>query len=280
MERRPGMVLFLASLAILIAAVPLDQKDKEPEGLGKESFITLHIHSEIDVDSNNNTERPKVSLCCHIGNLLFKNNCVNNTENGTETVQLPAIYETNLTPTNVTASNEYFRFVVWNPCSGKKRYPLHPDVYEDEKWYLLSNGSIIRPLTDEVEDRILNYDQYCLGRVKSYYTDYLVFFCEDAVEDVSEVVYSFGMLASVPFLVATYAVYWLLPELRNLHGLTLCGYVGCLAIAYSILGVLQLTPQEKISNNICLALGISVSCRLVIIPADQEPALSSVADKS
>lgn len=195
-----------------------------------------------------------MSLCCRVGSFLLKDKCVKNTENETEAVQLPTIYKTDLTSTNVSASNEYFRFAVWNPCSGIKRYPLHPDVYEDEKWYLLSNGSVIRPWANE--DPLLNYDQYCFGRVKSYYTEYLVFFCEDAEENLGEVVYSFGMLASVPFLAVTYAVYWLLPELRNLHGLTLRGYVGCLAVAYSILGVLQLTPQEEISNGICLVLGI------------------------
>jgi hypothetical protein len=201
-----------------------------------------------------------MSLCCRIGSFLSKDDCVKNTENGTVAVQLPTIYETDLTPTNVTASDEHFRLVVGNPCSGRKRYPLNPDTYEDEKWYLLSNGSIIRPWADPLDGPPLNYNQYCFARVKSSeYTEYLVFFCEDAVEDIVEgdIVYSFGMLSSVPFLAATYIVYWLLPELGNLHGLTLRGYVGCLAVAYSILGVLQLTPQEEISNSICLTIGIS-----------------------
>lgn len=179
--------------------------------------------------------------------------------NGTEAVQLPVIYETNLEPTNITANDEYFDFKIWNPCVGVKRYPLSPHVYKEDVWYLLSNGSVIRPLTEELEDRLLDYHQYCLARVISYeFPEYLVFFCEEALEQEGEVVYSFGMLASVPFLVATYVVYWLLPDLRNLHGLTLRGYVGCLAMAYSMLGVLQLTPQEQIPNGICITFGISI----------------------
>jgi len=182
--------------------------------------------------------------------------------NGTEAVQLPVIYETNLIPTNITASDEYFKFVIWNPCAntGANRYSLNPHLYQDDKWYLLSNGSILRPLSQE-EERLLEYRQYCLARVRSTdyeYLEYLVFFCEQVIENNNNGVYSYGMLASVPFLVATYVVYWLLPELRNLHGLTLRGYVGCLAIAYSTLGVLQLTPQEQIPISICITFGISI----------------------
>jgi len=187
-----------------------------------------------------------------------------NARNETKTVvKLPRIYEYNLTRANITANDKHFYFKIWNPCAGRNRYPLNPYVYEDEKWYLLSNGSILRPLARESEDRLLNYSQYCLARVKSHeYSEYLVFFCEEpsSEDDSGEVIffglYSFGMLASVPFLIATYIVYWLLPDLRNLHGLTLREYVGCLAMAYSILAVTQLTPQEQIPHVICIALGI------------------------
>jgi hypothetical protein len=185
---------------------------------------------------------------------------VESARNETETVvELPTIYEFNLMPANITANDKHFYFKTWNPCVGRNRYPLNPHVYEDEKWYLLSNGSILRPLTKESEDRLLNYSQYCLARVRSHeYSEYLVFFCEEASpeDDSGGVVYSFGMLASVPFLTTTYIVYWLLPDLRNLHGLTLRGYVGCLATAYGMLAVVQLTPQEQIPYVICIALGI------------------------
>lgn len=205
-----------------------------------------------------------MSLCCRVGTFLSADKCVKATTKWTEAVRLPVIYEMDLKPANITASDKYFDFIIWNPCVGGKRYSLNPYMYEDEKWYLLSNGSILRPLSEEPEERLLNYDQYCLARVKSYkYQEYLVFFCEEAypIEDDDNnggIIYSFGMIASVPFLVATYVVYWLLPELRNLHGRTLRGYVGCLAMAYSLLGVLQLTPQEQISNLICITFGISI----------------------
>lgn len=175
-------------------------------------------------------------------------------------ITLPPVYEVDLTPLNITASDEHFVIRVWNPCVDRTRYNLDPHVYEDEEWYLLSNGSVYRPNAELDEDRVLDYSDYCLARVRNYkYSEYLVFFCEEEYpdEESNEIVYSYGMIASVPFLVTTYVVYWLLPELWNLHGLTLRGYVGCLTIAYSMLTVIQLTPQASISYEGCIAIGIS-----------------------
>lgn len=204
----------------------------------------------------NGARKARLSLCCHIGSFITSESCVEAT-NQTK-VQLPTVYDNDLVPMNVTASDQHFIFLVWNPCTGENRYPLTPHIYEDEIWYLLSNGTIYRPLAEEAEDRFLNYRQYCLGRVTDYeYPEYMVFFCEAAGEENGGAVYSYGMLASVPFLIATYLVYCLLPELNNLHGLTLRGYVGCLATAYSMLAVLQLTPQEWIAYGSCIAIGIT-----------------------
>lgn len=176
---------------------------------------------------------------------------------------LPLVYEVDLAPTNSTASDEHFSILVWNPCAGGNRYGLNPHIYKDEQWYLLSNGSVYRPEAEIDDDRLLNYDQYCLARVRNYdYPEYLAFFCEEAYPDdeSGEIVYSFGMITSVPFLVATYVVYWLLPEMRNIHGLTLRGYVGCLTVAYVMLTMVQLMPQDWLSYEGCIAIGIPTEC--------------------
>lgn len=209
--------------------------------------------------TNDDTEKPIISLCCSVDTFLTGNDCVKNTTSPT-TVKLPAIYEVDLEPANVIANDEHFHLMIWNPCVGRNRYSLNPRKYQDEKWYLLSNGSILRPLAEVLEDSLLNYDQYCLARVQKYeFLEYLVFFCEDAYpedDDDGDVVYAYGMLASVPFLTATYLIYWLLPDLRNLHGLTLRGYVACLTIGYVMLAAVQLTPQEQIPYVVCIIFGI------------------------
>ncbi|XP_018302659.1 G-protein coupled receptor Mth2 [Mycetomoellerius zeteki] len=256
--------LFIVFHVILIAAATFesDQTEEEPEeSKWKENFIVPHVYLEKTTGIDGNSSgKPRVSLCCRVGTFLNGDNCVEATMNGTEAVQLPLIYEMDLISANVTASEKYFDFVIWNPCAGMERYSLNPRVYKDDEWYLLSNGTIILPLSEEPEESLLDHYHYCLARVESYeYPEYMVFFCDEVIEDDNGgIIYSFGMLASVPFLVVTYVVYWLLPELRNLHGRTLRGYVGCLAMAYSILGMLQLTPQEQIPNGICIAIAFII----------------------
>lgn len=262
MKRHLRTTLFLlACSAILIAAaLEINRTEERSKGSWEESFIIPHVYYEMTTDVDHGSGKPRVSLCCHVNSFLIGDECVKGLTNGTKIIQLPLIHnETNLAPANLNTSDEYFNFVVWNPCAGRNRYALNPQVYEDEKWYLIPNGSILRPLAEEPEERILDYHQYCLARVRSHeYQEYLAFFCEETYpdDDGGEIVYSFGMLVSVPFLAATYVIYWILPDLKNLHGLTLRGYVGCLATAYSIVGILQLTPQEHILTDICIALGI------------------------
>lgn len=124
-------------------------------------------------------------------------------------VQLPVVYDINLAQENTT-SNEYFNFVIWNPCADKYRYFLNPHSHIDHEWYLMSNGSILRPKNSK--EPIHDYHQYCLARINSTeYREYLAFLCTEKSYEVPNII-SFGMLVSVPFLIATYIIYWLLPE--------------------------------------------------------------------
>lgn len=49
-----------------------------------------------------------------------------------------------------------------------------------------------------------------------------------------------AMLTSVPFLLATFIVYAILPELRNVHGKSLMCYLMGLAMGYTILAMVQI----------------------------------------
>ena len=52
------------------------------------------------------------------------------------------------------------------------------------------------------------------------------------------------MLFSVPFLVITFLVYGLIPELRNLHGKNLMSYVLCLSVAYTTMAIIHLKTED------------------------------------
>lgn len=53
------------------------------------------------------------------------------------------------------------------------------------------------------------------------------------------------MLLSVPFLLATFIVYAVIPELRNVHGMSLMSYVGGLTVGYTFLATVQIIGSRE-----------------------------------
>ncbi|XP_041979059.1 G-protein coupled receptor Mth2-like [Aricia agestis] len=63
---------------------------------------------------------------------------------------------------------------------------------------------------------------------------------EEEQDELLFIGHAVGLLISVPFLIATFAVYAFVPDLRNLHGLCLMAYTGGLIVAYIMLAYLKL----------------------------------------
>lgn len=63
------------------------------------------------------------------------------------------------------------------------------------------------------------------------------------------------MLLSVPFLIITFLVYGLIPELRNLHGKNLMSYVVCLTLAYTSMATIQMHTAYISTTASCAWLG-------------------------
>lgn len=59
----------------------------------------------------------------------------------------------------------------------------------------------------------------------------------------------------MPFLVITFLVYGLIPDLRNLHGKNLMSYVICLAVAYISMAVVHLKTNQLATTLHCKWLG-------------------------
>jgi G protein-coupled receptor Mth (Methuselah protein) len=72
------------------------------------------------------------------------------------------------------------------------------------------------------------------------------------------------MLFSVPFLIATFLVYALIPELRNIHGKSLMCYVSGLTIGYISLSISQLHDGSTIPEPACEILGYVTYSALLI----------------
>ena len=189
-------------------------------------------------------------LCCENGYRLGLNSCIET--NGTS-FRFPALYHAvDLTLIDAAPNpRRYFHLFVRDPCVDHQRYKLTPDENPSDAFMLLDNGSIYM----ENEGSILR-ENYCLGIVDTELFDVVLCFDSEDKKDVKlTVVFPVGLIVSVPFLFATFLVYTLIPEFKNMHGRTLRGYIGSLIVAYVILAVVQISPQQQISDPLCIVFG-------------------------
>ncbi|XP_076245711.1 G-protein coupled receptor Mth2 isoform X2 [Calliopsis andreniformis] len=139
-------------------------------------------------------------------------------------------------------------------CEKRGQYELSPSTTPEDAFILLTNGSIY--LYNLIQ---LVNEKYCFSINKN--GSYIVRVCfppEEDVEDQSRYAIPVGMIVSVPFLFVTFLVYSVIPDLKNMHGHTLRGYVGSLMIAYIVLASVQITPPDNISDGLCIALAIII----------------------
>ena len=72
-------------------------------------------------------------------------------------------------------------------------------------------------------------------------------------------IYPYFLMLSSVFLVITFLVYVALPEIRNIHGVTIMCQVASLAVMYISLALIQLNVGDDVdfvSLLICKTLGI------------------------
>lgn len=195
-------------------------------------------------------------LCCSHGSCMGP-------VNRTTEVEFFPIYSPKSMKIDPDFSVRQFWQFAWNPCHGGDRYILEPENpnpdYKDDAFQLLSNGSMYQPTIKQLR----NYTDFCVDYMNNTYRMVVCFEEGDAPVPAIENIHSIfptGMLISVPFLIATFVVYMLIPELRNIHGQTLCAYVFSLIVAYVALSTLQIIKQDTISDLSCYIYGIIICC--------------------
>ena len=113
------------------------------------------------------------------------------------------------------------------------RYMLEPECFEDDAFILQANGTL----------QTMAYTfaawNYCLDWKESF-EKVVALVCQSHSSVVNsssdrEEYFDVGIVVSIPFFFATFFVYAIIPELRNLYGKTLMCYVGCLILAYTFL---------------------------------------------
>ncbi|XP_066587468.1 probable G-protein coupled receptor Mth-like 6 [Prorops nasuta] len=200
----------------------------------------LHWQNELGGKSicNCGVDPPCVRRCCQEGELLKivkddtdKVSCISKAVS----MQL-RLKEEQLSPEirSPGTLEKNFIFLRSNACFSNMRYRLEPESFPEDKFILQSNGTLlIQNFTT-----ILPQWLYCMDWQETFDQVVIAVCLEPQLESPDpENMKPIGMIVSIPFLLATFLVYAIIPELRNLYGKTFMCYILCLIIAYCIIAI-------------------------------------------
>jgi hypothetical protein len=186
-----------------------------------------------------------IRKCCPEGQTLLEDGtCVDSNSTLLHPFSPQFTDENNKSVTNIDV------FILYgNPCqSGVYRLDDESDVFA-----LSPTGVLYVPAEGN-----FTVAEYCIEAFENPEKILpLLCFTDDEVmemEQGSEMMYAVGMIISVPFLFATFLVYAMIPELRNLHGKSLMCHVSSLFTAYFFLAIVQL-GSTSLSNAFCVFCG-------------------------
>ncbi|XP_071446664.1 G-protein coupled receptor Mth2-like [Hetaerina americana] len=195
--------------------------------------------------------RPCIRKCCLMGeSITQKGDCV--------PVPNPFEFAVNSMTDGMlnVSGKDFFALLLGNPCR-HGRYILDPEEYDEDQFFVDAEGYVNLPKQDDGRH---GPESYCLD-FSTNRTAYLPFICfppppnvtdEDSADNtLIYTMYPVGMLVSIPFLLVTFLVYALIPELRNLHGKSLMCHVSSLLTAYTFLAVVQL-GGTGLSDKVCI----------------------------
>lgn len=184
---------------------------------------------------------PCIQLCCPFGKYIsIWGSCVT----GQENYYLPWVSVCG-GDSKYKSLNELFRLTVRDPCLAISRFGRVVHYFEEYK-ELNVNGSLY-----ESSGNVILSTSYCLAVTYRTYNIYEVVVCAKLL--YSEYLFD-CLLISLPFLLLTFIVYTILPELKNMHSYILRAYIVSLFITYMITYL-----PHKISNisttRYCIPLG-------------------------
>lgn len=181
-----------------------------------------------------------INKCCGRTQAFLNRSC-ENTDSDTVNPFSPTVYKGRV-PTNVTAS-EHFYYFYRRPCNDS--YGVDPSS-STEELFIQENGTLYE--VAQGGSQWHPSSRYCVDM--SIYNNSVASSLVAAVcypDSVSSddnytlyIAYAVGLLLSVPFLLATFLVYAMIPELRNLHGMCLMAYCAGLIVGYPFLSYLKL----------------------------------------
>ncbi|XP_032664926.1 G-protein coupled receptor Mth2-like isoform X1 [Odontomachus brunneus] len=178
-----------------------------------------------------------IPICCELGYRMIENIC---TPDDNE-YDFPEIHEIG------KKVDEVFPLFVSDPCTSVPRFALDASLYPTDEYIILTNGSLYQTKVNKFIDPAI----YCFAVMNKSKYEPTLCFNGPTIDGVDFIGIPISIIVSLPFLLLTFVVYTILPELWNMHGYILRGYVSSLFIAYIFLVPFQLILPNDVSNAVC-----------------------------
>ncbi|XP_032664897.1 probable G-protein coupled receptor Mth-like 3 [Odontomachus brunneus] len=222
--------------------VPAELRDKSTEtsdGNSTTSQLRLGSNSN-ETNSKNCNETVCIPICCELGYRIINDIC---TPDDSE-YDFPEVHETG------KKVNEVFPLFVSNLCV--KGHYFDSVLYPEDKYIILTNGSVQTLLNSSIDPT-----SYCFAVMNN--SKYELIMCYDITFTTVDKLVQFtlvfiGTFVSLLFLLLTFVVYTILPDLWNMHGYILRGYIGSLFFAHISLVPHKLIPDKPyvLPDAICI----------------------------
>lgn len=121
-------------------------------------------------------------------------------------------------------------------CETNSRFSYYtggPHHYDSEIFNITRDG--VLHMSDDTVDTRASHEisQYCL--FWSDGTAFMACLSKEEIfkqnrENAQKWLYTAAQWTTLPFLILTFLVYWMIEDLRNIHGLTLMCYIACLVV--------------------------------------------------
>lgn len=175
-------------------------------------LLTLPIDSSQDEGCSN---KPRLPHCDHPITCSLEDEC--------DDPEFFPIYDPVTRRVSNSSTEADFCMIYRDPCYTGSPLPLH------KNFELFSDGTLYLPETNSS----YSYMDFCIWKIEDQWE---MFVCNEDSAETMELLKAVGMLLSVFFLTVTFAIYLLIEELLNIHGRTLCAYIGCLIVGYGAAG--------------------------------------------
>lgn len=179
-------------------------------------------------------DRPIVPLCCEPGLYLRGSRCFADDAFPAEKIVLPEIHRSDLSISSVRPE-EFVPRYGGTHCLINALYNLHPASADDVSIYMLENGTIC--VNDSTSgDRAFATEKYCLAsQMTGNGSTSVVSVCLQVhyISDLRNLIINVILPSlSVPFFLAMFMIYTILPEVRSIQRHVFLSYIATLFLSY------------------------------------------------